>query len=175
MTSTPASLHVNTVVNGEQVLAGTAHFARRRGTVSTTFKYAESYLANRSAYPIDPAFSLYAGPHVSAGLPGAFSDCAPDRWGKNLITKRVQALAARESRPAVALSDVDVLIGVSDLTRQGALRFQTAPDQPFLDPDPEVPKLVELPRLMRAARSDQGVARRRLGISGWCAPEGLGA
>lgn len=153
MTSTPASLDVSTVVDGEQALAGTAHFTRRRGTVSTTFRYADSYLANRSAYPIDPAFNLYAGAHVSAGLPGAFSDCAPDRWGKNLITKRVQALAAREGRPALALSDVDFLIGVSDLTRQGALRFQAAPDQPFLDPDPQVPKLVQLPRLMRAADS----------------------
>ena len=153
MTSNPASLDVNTVVNGEQVLAGTAHFTRRRGSLSTTFRYADSYLANRGAYPIDPAFSLYAGAHVSAGLPGAFSDCAPDRWGKNLITKRVQALAAGEGRPAVGLSDVDFLIGVSDLARQGALRFQAAPDQPFLDPDPEVPKLVELARLMRAAES----------------------
>lgn len=153
MTSTPASLHVCTVVDGEQVLAGTAHFTRRRGTLSTTFRYADSYLANRSAYPIDPAFSLYSGAHVSAGLPGAFSDCAPDRWGKNLITKRAQALAARESRHAAALSDVDFLIGVSDLTRQGALRFQAAVNQPFLDPDPEVPTLVELPRLMRAADS----------------------
>lgn len=151
MTSTPASLDVSTVVNGEQMRAGTAYFTRRRGTLSTTFRYADSYLANRGAYPIDPAFSLYTGAHVSAGLPGAFSDCAPDRWGKNLITKRIQALAARENRPAIALSDADFLIGVSDLTRQGALRFQAAPDQPFLDP--EVPKLVELPRLMRAAES----------------------
>ncbi|MGB3763898.1 MAG: type II toxin-antitoxin system HipA family toxin [Ornithinimicrobium sp.] len=153
MTSTPASLDVSTVVNGEQMRAGTAYFTRRRGTLSTTFRYADSYLANRGAYPIDPAFSLYTGAHVSAGLPGAFSDCAPDRWGKNLITKRIQALAAREIRPAKALSDADFLVGVSDLTRQGALRFQAAPDQPFLDPDPEVPKLVELPRLMRAAES----------------------
>ncbi|WP_245616942.1 type II toxin-antitoxin system HipA family toxin [Knoellia subterranea] len=65
----------------------------------------------------------------------------------------MQALAAQESRPAATLSDVDFLIGVSDLTRQGALRFQAEPGQPFLDPDQEVPKLVELPRLMRAAES----------------------
>ena len=153
MTSTPVSLDVSTAVNGKQVLAGTAHFTRRRGSLSTTFRYAESYLANRRAYPIDPAFSLYAGAHVSAGLPRAFSDCAPDRWGKNLITKRVQALGAREGRHAVALSEVDYLVGVSDLARQGALQFQEAPDQPFLNPDPEIPKLVELPRLMRAAES----------------------
>lgn len=153
MTATPASLDVSTVVSGEQVVAGTAHFTRRRGVLSTTFRYADGYLANRGAYAIDPAFSLYAGAHVSAGLPAAFSDCAPDRWGRNLITKRVQALAAREGRTAAVLSDVDFLIGVSDLTRQGALRFQAAPGQPFLDPGSEVPKLVELPRLMRAAES----------------------
>ncbi|MFG1911778.1 type II toxin-antitoxin system HipA family toxin [Kribbella sp. NPDC048928] len=49
------------------------------------------------------------------------------------------------------MSDVDYLLGVSDLTRQGALRFRSSPDGPYLDPDLTVPKLVELPRLLQAA------------------------
>jgi serine/threonine-protein kinase HipA len=46
---------------------------------------------------------------------------------------------------------VDFLVGVSDLTRQGALRFRETPDGPYPDRDLSVPKMVELPRLLHAA------------------------
>jgi serine/threonine-protein kinase HipA len=138
-------------IDGESVDVGTAYFTRRRGTSSTSFHYAPSYLSRKGAYPIDPALGLFAGPQQVDGLPGAFADCSPDRWGKNLVTKRQQALALQESRTPPSLGDVDFLVGVSDLTRQGALRFRLDADGPFLDPDLQVPKLVELPRLLRAA------------------------
>lgn len=138
-------------IDGEPVDVGTAYFTLRRGSSSTSFHYAPSYLSRKGAYAIDPALGLFAGPQQIAGLPGAFADCSPDRWGKNLITKRHQALALRENRSPRSLGDVDYLIGVSDLSRQGALRFRLNADGPFLDPDLQVPKLVELPRLLRAA------------------------
>jgi serine/threonine-protein kinase HipA len=56
-----------------------------------------------------------------------------------------------EGRKAETLTDADFLVGVSDLTRQGALRFTAQPGGAFLDQGTEVPKLIELPRLMRAA------------------------
>lgn len=62
---------------------------------------------------------------------------------------RVDALADGRTPPSV--SDVDHLVGLSDLTRQGALRFRTESKGPFLAPDLTVPKLIELPRLLRAA------------------------
>ncbi|WP_433167357.1 type II toxin-antitoxin system HipA family toxin [Kribbella sp. CA-247076] len=123
---------------------------QRRGS-STSFQYAPSYLGRKGAYAVDPAVELFAGPQRIEGLPGAFADCSPDRWGRNLITKRHQALALREGLSPRSLGDVDYLIGVSDLTRQGALRFRLDADGPFLDPDLQVPKLVELPRLLHAA------------------------
>lgn len=146
-----ASLLVSVDIDGRQVEVGTAYFSRRRGTSSTSFHYAQSYLSRKGAYAIDPALGLFAGPQQTDGLPGAFADCSPDRWGKSLITKRLQALALRENRTAPSLGDVDFLIGVSDLTRQGALRFKRSISAPFLDPDLQVPKLVELPRLLGAA------------------------
>lgn len=138
-------------LHGRAVEVGTAYFTRRRNTLSTSFQYTQDYLRRKDAYAIDPALGLFSGKHHVAGLPGAFADCSPDRWGRNLITKKVQAQALRESGVAPSLGDVDFLIGVSDLTRQGALRFQATAGGPFLASDLTVPKLVELPQLLRAA------------------------
>lgn len=51
------------------------------------------------------------------------------------------------------LTDVDFLVGLSDATRQGALRFRATPDGEFFGASTgvEVPKLIELPRLLHAA------------------------
>lgn len=148
---TPDSLHVALDQNGRLMEAGAAYFSRRRSTLSTSFRYDESYLRSPEAFPLAPALPLYSGAHQSEGLPGAFADCSPDRWGKNLILKKLQAKALREGRTQPAVSEVDFLTGVSDATRQGALRFRVSRDAPFLAADLTVPKMVELPRLLRAA------------------------
>jgi serine/threonine-protein kinase HipA len=142
---------VSVELAGRAADAGVAYFSRRRNVLSTTFRYDEEYLARRDAYAIDPAMPLMQGNHVFAGLPGSFADCAPDRWGKNLIAKRVLLQALLSGKTSPSISEIDYLLGVSDLTRQGALRFRVLPDGPYLDPDLTVPKLVELPRLLRAA------------------------
>lgn len=49
------------------------------------------------------------------------------------------------------MGELDCLLGVSDLTRQGALRLRQAPRPGFLAATDRVPKLLELPRLLRAA------------------------
>jgi serine/threonine-protein kinase HipA len=142
---------VSVDLDGDPVAAGTAYFSRRRNILSTTFRYDETYLARPDAYAIDPAMPLTQGNHTSGGMPGALTDCSPDRWGKNLIAKKVRLRALREGRTSPSVGDVDYLLGVSDLTRQGSLRFSTASDGPYLDPNLTVPKVVELPRLLRAA------------------------
>ncbi|WP_345498344.1 type II toxin-antitoxin system HipA family toxin [Nocardia callitridis] len=43
------------------------------------------------------------------------------------------------------------MTGVSDFTRQGALRFAVPDSDLFLDPDSEVPRAIELPALLRAS------------------------
>jgi hypothetical protein len=55
----------------------------------------------------------------------ALTDCAPDRWGRTLITRREAALARGERRTARALGELDYRLGVRDDLRQGALRFAT--------------------------------------------------
>ena len=73
------ALDVAIDVDGETVHVGVAHIHRRRGTVTTDFTYDPEYLANPAGYAIDPALSMDAGRGIVDGLPGAFSDCAPDR------------------------------------------------------------------------------------------------
>jgi serine/threonine-protein kinase HipA len=146
------ALQVHLQLAGATVLVGHAQFHRGRGVLtSTTFQYDQSYLANPAAYPIDPALQLVTGTQYVQGLPGAFADSAPDRWGRNLITKRERALAREESRRPQQLDDVDFLAGVSDITRQGALRFRPTDRAAFVDPGHHVPRLVRLPELLRAA------------------------
>lgn len=148
------ALEVHVDLGGETVLAGRAQFNHTRGRrASTMFQYDAGYLAHPLAYALDPALELYSGSQQAAGLPGAFSDSAPDRWGRNLITKRERALALEETRRPRALDDVDFLAGVSDFTRQGALRFRQAAGSAFLDPDHVVPRMIRLPELMRASEA----------------------
>lgn len=149
----PDSLQVHVDIEGETLFAGRVHFHRSRGALSSsTFQYETSYLAHPRAYALDPALDLVSGSQqVSPGLPGAFSDSAPDRWGRRLIAARERAEALSESRRSRTLDDVDYLTGVSDITRQGALRFRTDDDPVFLGAGDGVPKLLKLPRLLRAA------------------------
>ena len=140
---------------GDRVIpVGDAYFNFRRGRLSGTFSYDRGYVAQPGAYPIDPSLRLTMGPWaLPHGLPGAFSDAAPDRWGRNLIARRLRGEAGTEGRPAPVLDDRDFLLGVSDETRQGALRFTTDADDTFQHPAPDVPKLIALPSLMRAANA----------------------
>jgi serine/threonine-protein kinase HipA len=137
-------------LGGETVNVGVARMHRRRGNITTDFTYDPAYLANPDAYAIDPALHLDVGRGVVDGLPGAFADCAPDRWGRRLVTKRIQATHQKGQTPP-DISDIDFLLGVSDLTRQGALRFRRRGDVEFSHPDIDVLKVLRLPELMRAA------------------------
>lgn len=118
--------------------------------VSTNFTYALDYLAMPGSYPIDPALPLSGGNHAVKGLPGAFDDASPGRWGRHIFTKRLQAEARQLGRHAGTLTAPDFLLGVSDRTRQGALRFRVG-DGPYLSDGTDVPKLVRLPELRQAA------------------------
>jgi serine/threonine-protein kinase HipA len=80
-------------------------------------------------------------------------DSAPDCWGRVLMERREAAESRRQDRPARALQAIDLLLGVHDLTRIGALRFRVSEAGPFLDncvdPAPELSKLAELAEVSR--------------------------
>lgn len=62
--------------DGAPMRVGTADFHFARAQISTTFIYAESYLAQRWASAIDPVRTLSSAPFSVSELPGASSHCA---------------------------------------------------------------------------------------------------
>ncbi len=131
-------------------LVGQAHVTRTRGQISTTFLYDTDYLTGDGT-AIDPALPLVTGAQHQVGLVRAFADSAPDRWGRNLVVKAERVLAREEGRAPRTLDDLDFLLGVSDDTRQGALRFRLPGHEQFLGTPSTVPRLVSLPELLHAA------------------------
>ncbi|WP_427868705.1 type II toxin-antitoxin system HipA family toxin [Leucobacter luti] len=131
-------------------VVGQAHFTRQRDQISTTFLYDPGYLSSDGT-SIDPALPLVSGAQHQPGLVRAFADSAPDRWGRNLVEKAERARARDEGRVPRRLDDLDFLLGVSDDTRQGALRYRLPGSEEFLGKPATVPRLVSLPELLRAS------------------------
>lgn len=158
------SVHV--ALGATTVHAGTLFSHRGRGTESATFAYASSYVALPGTYALDPQLPMGTSPRqtrVGASLFGAFTDCAPDRWGRTLVKRRENLAARAEGRTARSLSEVDYLLGVRDDLRQGALRFRAGRAEgegPFeADEGSGVPALTDLPELMDlAARAETDTA-----------------
>lgn len=137
---------------GENRSVGTARFSLRRGVVSTTFFYGDEWLADgTSSYAIDPALPLAPGPQHVQGMPGAFRDSAPDRWGRTLIERDRREEAVRDGSVLRQLDEVDYLVGVFDQTREGSLRFRESNGE-FLAASAAIPPLVQLPKLVHASR-----------------------
>jgi serine/threonine-protein kinase HipA len=104
-----------------------------RGTLR--FAYDPAWLENPQAFALDPDLSLGEGnyfPNAQAGNFRVFDDSAPDRWGQTLM-KRREALAAKdEDRKPRTLYAWDFLMGVEDISRQGALRYRRPGEDAFL-------------------------------------------
>lgn len=142
-------------IGGEDVLAGRLWSHRRRGVESATFAYDETYLMRPDAYALDPALPLTTGQQqtpAERATFGAFSDCAPDRWGRRLIDRTERLRVKREGGAARSFGEADYLLGVRDDLRQGALRFRHPGTLKYLaDERGGVPPLLELPRLLSAS------------------------
>ncbi len=102
-----------------------------RGTKGIVrFQYAAEWLKNPLKFAIDPATILDKGPfYPDNGMAnfGALLDSSPDRWGETLMQRRESLAALDEARAPRTLHAWDFLLGVQDLTRQGALRFRLPP------------------------------------------------
>jgi serine/threonine-protein kinase HipA len=158
----PEQVEVVVGIEGDDVLVGTLRIYSRRGE-STTFEYDRSYLADRRAYPLDPALPLGAGvfqPPLGKPIFNAFSDSAPDRWGQNLMRRSEQERARVAHSTARSLGPVDFLLGTRDELRQGSTRFRDPITETYLAEDAVgVPGLVQLARLL-AASDRLGSAQR---------------
>lgn len=142
-------VHVDTSVG--TVPAGTARVNRRRGVETTEFTYDDTFLSG-AAWEVSPDLPLHRRGPVVEGLPGAMDDSAPDAWGRNLITRQLASQARDAGHVAPTPTELDYLLGVDDLTRQGALRYCIADGEPFLAESTDIPRLLELEALLQATR-----------------------
>ena len=147
------TLEVCVQLDGATVIAGQCSITQRAARPVATFTYAQSFLALPEGYDLDPSLRRDSATHVGEGLFGAFADSAPDWWGRNLIARRLRAQAREAGQLPPIVTDLHFLIGVSDTTRQGALRFRRPGAGGYLAGDIDVPKLIELSTLLDA--SDQ--------------------
>lgn len=126
------------------------HTGRRNESV--TFEYDDAWLADRDRFSIEPALTLTRGIFPAPrnqSVFGSFGDSAPDTWGRRLMQRAERRQAERERRAPRTLTEADYLLGVSDETRLGALRFRWAGEDPFQAPPREgVPALIALGRLL---------------------------
>ena len=127
---------------------------RRGETIS--FEYDDVWLKNSNCFSLEPALSLTSGtfhPSQDRAIFGSIGDSAPDTWGRQLMQRAERRRAKAEKRPVRTLSELDYLLGVSDETRLGALRFRWVGDDVFQTPIGEgVPALIKLGQLMESSQ-----------------------
>ena len=122
----------------------------------STFIYDAAWIANPRAFAIQPDFPLEGGPFHQSGQPGnmrdalagAFSDAAPESWGRRLLERAYGA----------GLTEFEYLTLSDDRCRQGGLRFLDEKGDVIRGRAVEpVPRLVDLETLTAIARAyEQG-------------------
>ena len=127
-------------------------WARAKGSRETSsFEYTDGWRGHPAAFALDPQLPLNAGTFHAEGMFNAFTDPAPDRWGRTLLLRRERKRAKAEGRIARTLLDVDFLTLVEDDNRLGALRFTEAGSDEFLaHTDRAIPPLIKLSGLLSA-------------------------
>lgn len=128
-------------------------YPARRGE-AITFEYDETWLGNADRCSLEPALALTRGifaPRPGQAIFGSLGDSAPDTWGRRLMQRAERRKAQQECRTVRTLSETDYLLGVSDETRLGALRFRYPGNDAFQAArGAGVPPFVELGRLLQA-------------------------
>lgn len=139
-------------IDREPVLVGRLWARERTGRETSSFVYDQSWIRRRGAFALAPSLALTPGPHHAAkGIPTAFSDSAPDAWGRKLMLRQERARAKKAGTAPRSLFDIDYLAGVDDRTRLGALRFKDAAGGEFLSQNTQpIPPLIDLPQLLSA-------------------------
>lgn len=147
-----SNVEVHVEINSSTIHAGTLYSFVRRTREGTTFHYDLNYLSNTTSYSFEPAMPLAAGEFsVPHGLPLSFRDASPDRWGRMLIDKGLKLTRSKNHEPTRTTTEIDYLLGTSDITRQGALRFKEEGGEEFEASHTKVPKLISLPQLLMAS------------------------
>jgi serine/threonine-protein kinase HipA len=147
----------------EPVLVGTLRSAVTKNKEHFSFSYDETWLRRPNAQEIDPDLQLFSGEQHNTESDNfrSFLDSCPDRWGRLLMKRREAIVARQEERQPRVLREIDYLLGVHDLYRQGALRFKRSLDGAFLDDDermaaPAISSLKELEHAVQKIENNDG-------------------
>jgi serine/threonine-protein kinase HipA len=145
------TLDVHIDWQGETLHVGRLWTRSRGNKETSSFEYADSWRGHPHAFALDPMLPLTAGTFHTEALFNAFTDPAPDRWGRNLLLRRERKRAKAEGRPTRTLLDIDYLTLVEDRNRLGALRFSEDGGEHFLaQSEQAIPPIINLGRLLSA-------------------------
>ena len=109
-----------------------SHFSR--GKETSDFEYSNEWLNYKNSFSLEPGLFFGKGKQVNTRqvpLFGSFGDSAPDTWGRILMRRYENQLAKKENRSPRTLNEIDYLLFVNDIARQGALRFKTENNDSF--------------------------------------------
>ena len=131
-----------------------SHFSR--GKETSDFEYSDEWINNNKSFSLEPGLYLGKGKQVNTRqvpLFGSFGDSAPDTWGRILMRRYENQLAKKENRSPRTLNEIDYLLFVNDMARQGALRFKTEDNEEFQYPSNirAIPPLIDLTKLLAAS------------------------
>lgn len=146
----PDDVEVYIDLDGGTRRVGILYAPRRGPRAPVTFEYHDAWLGELNRFSLEPALKLDRGTFApNEGLFGSIGDSAPDTWGRRLMQRAERWRADREGRTVRTLSELDYLLGVSDVARLGALRFRRVGEKAFqAQTDAGVPGLIELGRLL---------------------------
>ena len=140
----------------EPLLIGELGYETLRGSDSYSFKFDNDWLRQYGSIFLSADINNYPGQQYTQpgkDIFGCFSDALPDRWGRLLLNRREQILAAEEQRPVRNLSSFDYLMGIDDFSRMGGFRFKESKDRDFINCNPSlrIPPLTDIRALVAAS------------------------
>jgi serine/threonine-protein kinase HipA len=148
-----SDFEVHIALNGRTRKVGLARSNRVRGKETIFFEYDDAWLKDAERFSLEPALAMTRGsfaPPSGLTVFGSLGDSAPDTWGRRLMQRAERRAAEREGRAIRTLAESDYLLGVSDETRLGALRFRRVGEESFQAPDRAgVPALIKLGQLLQ--------------------------
>lgn len=141
----------------KEKLVGELTMDNIRGGETYGFKFNQDWLRKYSDLLLSDDINNYVGMQYTQpgkDIFGCFSDSFPDRWGRTLVLRREQILAAEEKRPVRRLTSMDYLLGIDDATRVGGFRFKEETDGLFINAADElqIPPLTSIRELIAASQ-----------------------
>ena len=140
----------------EVELIGELGYESLRGADSYSFTFNNEWLRLHSNLFLSDDLNNYPRQQYTQpgkDIFGCFSDALPDRWGRTLLLRREQLVAAEEKRPIRRLSSFDFLTGIDDFSRMGGFRFKEDLDGEFINVSEslKIPPLTDIRELIAAS------------------------